>query len=419
MMAALFAVGLGAAGATAAAKPPPSGGGNPGCPSSKATANLPTDPKVAAGFTTNGGTVTYTFTSLTNENPIDGVPGLQKYCVFAGTAPSSITPLALGANGAAWVASPPAANFSFSRPGGTATNIPLDGGNTTMGTATWTTTPPTQQTIVVHVNDQSVCGAAITCFVKPSTGPRCDNGDTTVAYNAMPFDVVNCLNPGVAFEANGENEFGDAVTLQAGTGRTLNSLIVDFQSFTCQTGAWNTGDCGSAPAATYKVPGGGITAKIYDYTGNVIGPALASSTIDPDIPYRPSADGTNCTGGDVGKWFNPAAPAGGACQNSIAHLVVFNNFTLEPGITTLPDNVIWTVQFNTETSGYSPTGVDGPSDSLNVGDKSYAGAPYAGDSFFDTNGGLAVFSTQANPLLHFQVPDDQGRPLGEIITTAP
>jgi hypothetical protein len=415
MIAALFAVGLGAAGATSAAKPPPSGGGNPACPSSKATANLPTDPNVAAGFTTNGNVVTYTFTSLTNQNPIAGVPGLQKYCVFAGTAPSSITPLAHGANGAAWVASQPAADFSFSRPGGTAANIPLDGTNETMGTATWTTTPPTQQTIVLHVNDQSVCGAAITCFVKPSMGPRCDNGDTTVAYNAMPFDVVNCLNPGVAFEANGENEFGDAVTLQAGTGRTLNSLTVDFQSFACQTGAWNTGDCGSAPGATFNVPGVGITAKIYDYTGQTIGAELASSTINPAIPFRPSADTTgHCTGADAGKWFNSAAPNGGACQNSIANLVVFNNFT---GTTTLPDNVIWTVQFNTETSGYNPTGIDGPADSLNVGDKTYSVPSYAGTSFFDTNGGQAVFSTQANPALHFQVPDDNGKPLGEIITT--
>jgi hypothetical protein len=426
MMAALFAVGLGAAGATSAAKPPPSGGGNPACPSSKATANLPTDPNVAAGFTTSGNVVTYTFTSLTNQNPIAGVPGLQKYCVFAGTAPSTITPLAHGANGAAWVASQPAADFSFSRPGGTATNIPLDGtGPTDMGSATWTTTPPTQQNIVLHVNDQSVCGAAITCFVKPSTGPRCDNGDTTVAYNAMPFDVVNCLNPGVAFEANGENEFGDAVTLQAGTGRTLNSLTVDFQSFACQTGAWNTGDCGSAPGATFNVPGGGITAKMYDYTGQTIGAELASSTINPAIPFRPSADTTgHCTGADAGKWFNSAAPNGGACQNSIAHLVVFNNFTLTQGITTLPEKVVWTVQFNTSHSGYNPTGTltpPNPADSLNVGDKTYANAPYAGASFFDNgiNAGKAVFSTGQTPpsALFFQVPDDQGRPLGKIITT--
>jgi hypothetical protein len=291
-----------------------------------------------------------------------------------------------------------------------------------MGSATWTTTPPTQQNIVLHVNDQSVCGAAITCFVKPSTGPtgpRCDTGDTTVAYNAMPFDVVNCLNPGVAFEANKENEFGDAVTLKTGTGRTLSSLIVDFQSFACKTGQWDTLNCGSTPVDTFQVP---ITAKIYNYNPltSEIGTELASSTINPAIPYRPSADPANCPA-EPGKWFNPAAVGGGACQNSIAHLVAFNNFTptLPGGTTTLPNDVIWTVQFNTETSGYIPTGIDGPADSLNVGDKTYPGAPYAGTSYFIQNGGKAVYNIgQPAPLgLSFEVPDDQGRPLGEIITT--
>jgi hypothetical protein len=414
VMTALFTVGLGVAGPASAVKPPPSGGGNPACPSNKGAANLPTDPNVSAGFTESpAGTATYTFKS-TNENPSNGVPGLMKYCVFAGTGPSTITPQAKGFTGDAWVASSPAPNFSFNRPGGDTTNIPLDGKTVTMGTATWTnpTTVPTPQTIVLHVNDQSVCGAAITCFVKPSTGPVCDHGDTTVAYNAMPFDVVNCLNPGVAFQANQENEFGDAVTLKSGTGRTLNSVIVDFQSFACETGDWFSTNCLSTAGHTFHVTGG-ITAKVYDYTGNVIGGELASSTIDPAIPFRPSADATNCPA-TPNKWFNPAGPGGGACQNSIADKLVFSNFT---GTTTLPDQVIWTVQFNTSTSGHSPTGVVGPADSLNVGDKTYSVPSFAGTSVFDSNGGLAVFSTQANPALHFQAPDDNGKPLGEIITT--
>ena len=38
---------------------------------------------------------------------------------------------------------------------------------------------------------------------------------------------------------------------------------------------------------------------------------------------------------------------------------------------TLPDQVIWTVQYNTSTHGPNPTGVAGPADSLNVGIKSF------------------------------------------------
>jgi hypothetical protein len=63
-------------------------------------------------------------------------------------------------------------------------------------------------------------------------------------------------------------------------------VIVDFQSFACQNGDWFSTTCSSAANTNFHVTDG-ITAKVYDYTGNVIGPALASSTIDPAIPFRP------------------------------------------------------------------------------------------------------------------------------------
>ena len=136
---------------------------------------------------------------------------------------------------------------------------------------------------------------------------------------------------------------------------------------------------------------------------------------------RPSADTSgHCSGTDAGKWFNPQAPGGGACQNSIGTVLTFNF-----PATTIPDRVIWTVAFNTSTAGYNPVGTTSicttsggcPYDSLNVGDKTYPPpAPYAGTSLFDTNGGLAVGSKGSSPLGPF-APDDGGRPLGEIITT--
>jgi hypothetical protein len=95
--------------------------------------------------------------------------------------------------------------------------------------------------------------------------------------------------------------------------------------------------------------------------------------------------------------------------------------------------VVWTVAFNTSTSGYTPQGTQtpvctltaattivcpqNPADSLNVGDKTYSG-PYAGTSLFDTNGGFAVGSKgQPASAPGGFAPDDSGRPLGEIITT--
>jgi hypothetical protein len=443
----LFAI-AGAAGPAAAAA-------SNGCPASKTVGTLPTASNVAAGFSNSGSTTTYTFSSLTNENPVGGVPGLIKYCVYPSPSalPASHTVAAKGADGAPWGYGTGSNNFAFVRPGGDKTNIALDGTTgITMGTATWSTLPASQ-TIILHINDPTVCaslfgsGTSATCFVKPSTGPICDHGDSSVAYNAMPFDVVNCLNPGVAFEANGWNEFGDSVTI-SGTGRTLKSLTVDFQSFACVTGTWdNQGGnnlCGGGATpgvspGTFTWP---ITANIYaaDSSGLPTGSPIATTgPLDEQIPFRPNADSTNCSSTPT-KWFNPLAPGGGACQNSIATKLTFDSFTAPGGgpVGPLPADgkVVWTVAFNTSTSGYTPQGAktppctltaaavptpvcpQNPADSLNVGDHSLPNAPYAGTSLFDTNGGLAVGSKSPPAAgLTFIAPDDGGRPLGEIITT--
>jgi hypothetical protein len=431
----LFVV-AGAAGPAAAAA------GN-GCPTNKTLGSVKTASNVAADFSTSGSTTTYKFYSFTNENPTGGVPGLVKYCVYPTpvSQPNTIHVDATGLTGGKWLSSNGSNNFAFVRPGGDKTNIPLDGTTTTMGTATWSANKvPTSQDIVLHINDPAMCvslygsGSSLTCFVKPSTpstGPICDKGDNTVAYNAMPFDVENCLNPGVAFEGNQWNEFGDSVTLKGGTGRTLNSLKVDFQSFACATGTWNN-QSGSDPCGGGTTPGvspgsftWSITANIYAADANGL-PAglLATTTVDQQVPFRPNADATNCPS-TPNKWFNPLAPNGGACQNSIAKKLTFD-FSSQN--VTLPENVVWTVAFNTSTSGYSPQGPQtppctlqacpqNPADSLNVGDKTYPSpAPYAGTSFFDTNGGFAVGSKGPSGLAFF-TPDDNGRPLGEIITT--
>lgn len=432
---ALFVV----AGATVPAAAAPGSG----CPANK-LGSIPTATNVAADFSNSGNTSTYYFYSLQNQTPSGGVPGLVKYCVYPTptSQPTTITPMATGANGAAWLSAKGSNNFAFVRPGGDKTNIPLDGNTTKMGTATWSTAPTNTQDIVLHINDRDTCqglygiGTPLTCFVKPSApvkGPICDKGDKAVAYNAMPTDVVNCLNPGVAFEANQWNEFGDSVTL-SGTG-TLDSLVVDFQSFACVTGTWdNQGGnnfCGGGTTAgvspgTFTWP---ITANVYAAGSNGLPQSLiASTSVNAEIPFRPNADATSCPATPT-KWFNPLAPGGGACQNSIATKLTFDFLGQS-----LPADgkVVWTVAFNTSTSGYDPVGPStpdctllvcplNPADSLNVGDKTYpTPAPYAGTSLFDTNGGLAVGSKGQDPLLQglgFYTPDDGGRPLGEIITT--
>jgi hypothetical protein len=416
--------------------PAAAAGGN-GCPTNKVVAGLPIANNVAASFSNGGNTTTYTFSSLTNENPSGGVPGLIKYCVYPSptSQPTAITVLAHGANGAKWIASKGSNNFAFVRPGGDKTNIPLDGTTTTMGTATWNTLP-TAQTIVLHINDPTVCRSLYgsttpaTCFVKPGPGgPVCDKGDTNAAYNAMPFDVVNCLNPAIGFEAQSTSEFGDKVGL-AGAARGLVSLNVLFTSYACESGHWYDAACATTAGDTFSLP---VTANIYDPTVSLTVP-LASVTTTQTMPYRPSADPScpQIPGGGVAgaAWFNPLAPSGGQCQNSIGKVLTFN---FASG-TTLPDTVVWTVAFNTTHYGAAPIGEGAacfgtsggcPYDSLNVGDKSYSGAPYAGtdtdpDGVFLSSvagGAYCDGGVGGTGFLRSDSPCWTGfRPLGEIIT---
>jgi hypothetical protein len=294
------------------------------CPSSKAVGNFKTASIVGADFSNNSNITTYFFSSLTDESPVDGVPGLINYCVYPSpaTMPTGIDPQAKGADGEPWLANQGSGGFSFGRPHGDPSNIPLDGTGTTMGTATWDTAP-TDQTILLHINDPTVCHEIYgidtpgTCFVKPSLAVSCNQGDTTVAYNALPFGVVNCPKSSEAFEAQSASEFGDEVSLKTGTSRTLKSLNVVFASYGCSVrGHWNLGDCVTNAGDTFTHP---ITANIYavDDCGGTPCPGtlLATATQMQTIPYRPSAD-PSCP--DLAQWFNPLAPGGGACQYSIS-----------------------------------------------------------------------------------------------------
>jgi hypothetical protein len=156
------------------------------CPASGALKNFQVASNVGAFFSTDGEKVTtYTFVSLTNENPVGGVPGLIKYCVYPSTPnqPGGFYPQATGANGNTWTIATGSRNFAFARPAGNPSNIPLDGKITVMGTATWTTVP-IDQTILLHINDAAVCASIYgsdssgTCFVKPTNLAQVCNAGT-------------------------------------------------------------------------------------------------------------------------------------------------------------------------------------------------------------------------------------------------
>jgi hypothetical protein len=456
-------------GSASAAKPPTVASG---CP---AGGTFLADPNVGASAS-GGTTQTYTFNSWVDEHPVGGIPGLVSYCVIANQTPTTVTPTAHGDNGQAWQASKANQTFAFSRPAGDKSNIGLDGTDTAMGSAAFSIAP-TSQTFLLHVNDSTTCqslygaGSSPSCFVKPSPRPgSCNTGDSSVAYNAMPSDVVNCVNPGIGFEATSTSEFGNAVNLSSTAGRTLASFKMDMQSFACQTGHWNgnpddpsntvepcgNGDNVTPPGVspgTFQWP---VTANIYAVNGDGSPGALlaTSGPVTQTIPYRPAHDTTgHCTnldnnGGsppvpnsDSGnRWWNPAALGGaGACQSSIATVLSFNF----PAGITLPDQVIWTVSFATTSEGTTVSPAQGvqacstgpdlrfpgltdggcPYDSLNPGDNGNTGgadfpashitnAPYAGS---DVTPGVAYLNQGSG--LQSQNGWAGLRPLGEIITS--
>jgi hypothetical protein len=161
------------------------------CPNDNPT-SWKTDNQVGTSSSPSGLTVTYTFSSFVNESSSGGIPGLIEYCVYPSSVPHDVAvdPALKGADTSAWTFSLGSSRFSFSRPGGDPSNIPLDGTTgTTMGTATWTSSLPTSQVIVLHVNDPTECAAlygagTLTCFVLPGTPQTAK--DLTVSKVATP-----------------------------------------------------------------------------------------------------------------------------------------------------------------------------------------------------------------------------------------
>jgi hypothetical protein len=146
-----------------------------GCPPA---GSHPTSTIVGAAFSISGQTVTYYFDSLEDRGPSNGEPGMYEYCVTASTSGlTNLTPQAVGDDFTAFGAATGSGVFSFSRGGGDPSNFPLNGATgIVIGTATWSGSVPTSQSLLLHSNDLTECtklygsGATATCWVVPSLG---------------------------------------------------------------------------------------------------------------------------------------------------------------------------------------------------------------------------------------------------------
>lgn len=179
---------------------------------------------------------------------------------------------------------------------------------------------------------------------------------TVAVYDSVPAPL-----PGnywsLGYQAQQTSEFGDRVTL-AGTNRVLESVTMGFSSFACETGTWNAA-CVSSPGGSYDHP---ITVNVYAINGTdatLPGALLATVTDTVAVPYRPSADPVNCQQ-DPARWFD-----GTTCCSGYAFVW---DFDLGAGDVVLPNEVIVTVAFNTQSYGDTPTGVSNATyNALNVG----------------------------------------------------
>ena len=170
----------------------------------------------------------------------------------------------------------------------------------------------------------------------------------TQAFSQKIYDnIPNPLPGNVAsygYEASGTSEFGDRIMFAPATGRSVTTVTLTMSSWGCQSGHWYSSDCVTAPGATFSHP---ITLNIYNVVGsNQVGTLIGSVTQTFAIPYRPSADNVNCTGTNIGKWYDASS---NTCFNGKA-----SNITLNLSGLTVPNQVIFGVAYNTTHYGYTP-----------------------------------------------------------------
>ncbi len=182
----------------------------------------------------------------------------------------------------------------------------------------------------------------------------------------LPGNVVS-----VGYQATSTSEFGDLIQLAAGERARANlPVTVVMSSWGCQRGGNAT--CSTDPGATWNQE---LTLKLYSVKDVGGTPATDSMLLTKPqtfaIPYRPSFDPNGpCAKTGTG-WYSAAEDH---CYSGFAYPVTF---TLPAGAD-LPDKLIWSIAFNTETHGYAPTGTNGPWNSLNVGAQTFSGQPSVG-----------------------------------------
>ena len=153
------------------------------------------------------------------------------------------------------------------------------------------------------------------------------------SYSTLPGGLLNSL--------------GDRIALATGTPRTLDNISIVLSSWACETGSGTT--CQTTPGSTFDQP---ITLRVYanDSDGST---AVATITQTFKIPFRPSADLTNCPDG---RYLDSVFTT--TCVSGVAYKVTFDLSTLIPKVTLPGGTFAYDVSFATSAHGAAPSPAD-------------------------------------------------------------
>lgn len=172
-----------------------------------------------------------------------------------------------------------------------------------------------------------------------------------VIYDSIPGPLPGNV-PSLGYQATQTAEFGDLIQFGA-AGRKLQSVTLVMSDWALASD-WPSFPGSGGP--TWSHP---LTLNLYNVDNTGPNPApgtlIATRTQTATIPWRPPADPT-CPGG------TDFRAADGNCYSGLAFTVTFD-FTG----TTVPDQIVYGVAYNTQTYGQNPIGTAGPYISLNFG----------------------------------------------------
>ena len=217
-----------------------------------------------------------------------------------------------------------------------------------------------------------------------------------LVYNNIP-DPLPVSLPSLGYEAEQTVAFGGLIGLTSASSLTSATLYMDTWAPLSDLAGYATyqaNQAGNFDANGYQWP---LTLSLYNVTGTgastAAGSLITSVTQTFTIPWRPPTDPVNCTGG---RYQGPD----GNCYHGFGFEVKFDL----SGVS-VPDNLIYSLSFNTADYGDSPVGYAGPYNSLNFGVATTgAGVPSVGTdplpgsvfwnttnaSWFGTAGSLAL-----------------------------